>query len=235
MVYMPNTFNFLTVFSKTKYVYFNILSLNCLHCLMNKKWRPVKRGPLDEGINLFIHVVFFLDNGEMIVLSDLRKFAKIELWKTDDLLHAKEFNALGPEPLEKSFTFKKFEKLFKNKKGKVKQVITVPEFIAGVGNIYSNEALWWSKIHPQKNVSALSKKELKLLYNAIRKVLLAGVRLGGDSFSDYRNIDGKKGNFAMERKVYKREKQKCFRCKAIIKRIKFGGRSAFFCPKCQKL
>ncbi len=201
----------------------------------NGKCKPVKRGPLDDKINLFIHTLFTLNNGEMIALSDVRKFAKIELWKTEDLLNSKEFKGLGPEPLEKDFTFEKFEKLFKNKKGKVKQVIMVPEFIAGIGNIYSSEALWWSKIHPQKDVSKLNKKELKLFYNSIKKVLLKGLELGGDSFSDYRNVDGKKGAFDGIKKVYQREKQPCFRCKTSIERILVGARSAFFCPNCQAL
>jgi formamidopyrimidine-DNA glycosylase len=109
----------------------------------------------------------------------------------------------------------------------------VPEFISGIGNIYSSEALWWAKIHPQKDVSKLSQSELKSLYRSIKKVLEAGIRLGGESFSDYRDIDGKKGYFDDERKAYQREGQKCVRCKTIIKRIKLGGRSAFFCPICQ--
>lgn len=203
--------------------------------MTNGKWKPEKRGPLDEKINLFIHILFFLDNGQMIALSDIRKFAKIELWKTKDLLNSKEFKSLGPEPLEKSFTFKKFEELLKNKKGKIKQVLMNPEVIVGIGNIYSNEALWWARIHPQKEVSKLSKKELKALYSAIRKVLLAGIKLGGESFSDYRNVEGGKGHFDTERKVYRREKEKCARCKTIIQRLKFGGRSAFFCHNCQQL
>ena len=196
---------------------------------------PIKKGPLEEKINTFIHLLFTLDNGKMIALSDVRKFAKAELWKTEDLLSSDEFKNLGPEPLEKNFTFAKFKEALKGKKGKVKQVIMVPEVIAGIGNIYSNEALWWAKIHPQKDVSKLSDVQLKLLYYSIIKVLLAGVKLGGESFSDYRNIDGKKGHFDDERKVYKREKQKCARCKTLIILLKFGGRSAFFCPKCQRL
>jgi len=199
------------------------------------KWKPVKRGPLDEKINLFIHIVFFLDNKRMIALSDLRKFAKVELWKTKDLLRAKEFKDLGPEPLEKDFTFKKFKECLKDKKGKIKQVLMDPNIIAGIGNIYSNEALWWAKINPQKSALKLTEKELKLLYRSIKKVLLTGIKLGGESFSDYRNVDGKKGSFDDERKVYKRERQKCFRCKTPVQRLKFGGRSAFFCPQCQKL
>ncbi len=201
---------------------------------INNKWQPVKKGPLEEKINTFLHVIFFLENGEMIALSDVRKFAKIELWKTEDLLNSKEFNKLGPEPLDKSFTFEKFKEVLKGKKGKIKQVLMDPEVIAGIGNIYSNEALWWAKINPQKSTLKLNPKELKLLYDSVRKVLLAGVRLGGESFSDYRNVEGKKGHFDDERKVYKKEKEKCSRCSTQIKRLKFGGRSAFFCPKCQK-
>ena len=109
------------------------------------------------------------------------------------------------------------------------------EVISGVGNIYASEALWWAKIHPQKETSKLTQKELNLLYQSIKRVLHKGIELGGESFSDYRNVEGKKGNFDDERKAYKREGQKCFRCKTIIKRLKFGGRSAFFCPQCQKL
>ena len=215
--------------------------------LDNGKWKPVKKGPLDEKINLFIHVLFFLDDRQMIALSDLRKFAKIELWKTEDLLRSKEFKDLGPEPLEKGFTFKKFKECLKipssspdplghygaGKKGKIKQVLMDPNVIAGIGNIYSNEALWWAKINPQKGALKLTEKELKSLYRSIKKVLVAGIKLGGESFSDYRNVEGRKGNFDDERKVYQREGQKCFRCKTPIQRLKFGGRSAFFCPHCQ--
>jgi len=203
--------------------------------IKNKEWHPLQKGPLEDKNNKYIHIIFFLDNKKMIALSDVRKFAKIELWKTRELLNSKEFNKLGPEPLEKSFTFEKFKKIMTGKTGKAKQVIMNPEVIAGIGNIYSNEALWRAKIHPEKNIGKLSKSETKLLYQAIKDVLRIGVKLGGESFSDYRKPDGSKGDFDTERRVYKREGQKCYRCKAKIKRIKFGGRSAFFCPSCQKI
>lgn len=209
-----------------------------------KKWIPKKDGPLSDPYNRFIHIIFFFDNSKMMALSDARKFAKIELQKTDDLLNSKEFKNLGPEPLEKSFTFEKFKKILENKKtakgeprqrrGRVKQVIMDPVVIAGIGNIYASEALWQAKIYPEKNVAKLTKKEVKSLYQAIKKVLTLGIKLGGDSFSDYRKPDGTKGDFNTKRKVYKREGQNCSRCKTKIKRIKFGGRSAFYCPYCQK-
>lgn len=202
---------------------------------IGNNWKPEKEGLLSDPYNRFLHVIFIFDNGLMLALSDARKFAKVELWKTEELLNSKEFLLLGPEPLEKSFTFDKFKERLKDKKGKIKQVIMDPAVIAGVGNIYSSEALWLAKIHPEKNTNKLSEQELKNLFDAIIKILSLAVSLGGESFSDYRNIDGGKGDFDDERKVYKREKQLCERCKTPIKRIHFGGRSAFYCPTCQKI
>jgi formamidopyrimidine-DNA glycosylase len=203
--------------------------------LKDGKWEAPEKSALKDPYNRFLHLIFFLDDGKMLALSDARKFAKVELWKTEDLLNSEEFKNIGPEPLDKSFTFEKFKEIFRNKKGRVKQVIMNPEVIAGVGNIYASEALWQAKIHPEKNVAKLNEKELKSLYDGIQKVLLLGIKLGGESFSDYRKPDGTKGDFDTERKAYKREGQKCHRCGTKIKRIKFGGRSSFFCPHCQKL
>jgi formamidopyrimidine-DNA glycosylase len=202
----------------------------------NNVWKPEDgKSPLNDPYNRFLHLIFFLNNKEMMALSDARKFAKVELWKTEELLNSKEFKNIGPEPLEKGFTFEKFQEILRGKKGKIKQIIMNPEIIAGIGNIYASEALWVAKIHPEKNVASLDKKELKSLYEAIQKVLTLGVKLGGESFSDYRKPDGTKGDFDTERKVYKREGQKCHRCGEKIKRLKVAQRSAFFCPHCQKL
>jgi formamidopyrimidine-DNA glycosylase len=198
-------------------------------------WQPKGNEALKEKLNGYLHIIFFLDNGKMIALSDLRKFAKVELWETEEFLKSKEFLGWGPEPLEKGFTLEKFKAAVKHKKGKIKQVMMEPKVIAGIGNIYSSEALWWAKIHPQKSAATLTDKELAELYKAVKKVLKAGIDFGGDSFSDYRNVDGQKGTFEGRKKVYQREGEKCHRCKTPIKRIMFAGRSAFFCPKCQTL
>lgn len=203
--------------------------------LLNGKWEPAGKGPLNDPYNRFLHLIFFFDDGRMMALSDARKFAKVELWETKDLLNSEEFNKIGPEPLDKNFTLPKFIGILKNRKGKIKQILMNPEIIAGIGNIYSSEILWQAKVHPEKNVAKLNNKELKLIYRAIKKVLKVAVKLGGESFSDYRKPDGSKGNFDTERKAYRRGGQKCHRCGTKIKRIKFGGRSAFFCPYCQRL
>lgn len=211
------------------------------HLLLGKwnlekgKWVAEEDGPLcTDPMNGFLHIVFFLDDGRQIALSDLRKFAKVEVWDRKELEESKEYKDLGPEPLEKDFTFEKFEKLFEKKKGKVKQVLMDQNFIAGIGNIYASEILFDRKIHPEEDVSRLDRKDLKRIYDATRKILLKSIELKGDSFSDFRTVYGEKGKTQEVVKVYGKEGKKCPRCGETIKRIKQGGRSSFFCPACQK-
>jgi len=208
------------------------------HLLLGKwefkegKWIP-PAGPLAEKINTYIHLLFTLDNGQMLALSDLRKFAKVEFWDNEGL--KKEMGSFGPEPLENDFTFEKFhECLSKKRKGKIKQVLMNQTVIAGIGNIYSDEILWQAKICPFKDVSKLkTDEELKEIYQAMKEILAKAIKLGGESISDFRRISGKKGYFDKERKVYRREGKPCPRCSTKIKRTKLGGRSAHYCPNCQ--
>lgn len=197
----------------------------------DNKWQPPP-GPLSEKINTYIHLLFTFDDGQQLALSDLRKFAKVELLNKDEL--RKELSSFGPEPLDKGFTFKKFQEILKNKKGKIKQVLMDQTVIAGIGNIYSDETLWEAEVHPFKDVSKLSEEELKKIYQAMKKILGRAIKVKGESISDFRRISGEKGGFDPLRKVYRREGEKCSRCGAIIKRIKLAGRSAHFCPQCQK-
>lgn len=211
------------------------------HLLLGKwklekgRWVAEEDGPLlSDPMNGFIHIVFSLDDGRQMALSDLRKFAKVEVWDRKELEESKEYKDLGPEPLEKDFTFDKFENLFVKKKGKIKQVLMDQNFIAGIGNIYASEILFDAKIHPEEDVSMLDKKDLKRIYDATRKILLKSIELKGDSFSDFRTVYGEKGKTQEVVKVYGKEGKKCPRCGGDIKRIKQGGRSSFFCPACQK-
>jgi len=211
------------------------------HLLLGKwqqkegKWEATIPGPLKEDpMNKFLHLIFWLDNNQMLALSDLRKFAKVELLNKDTL--EKELSSFGPEPLDKDFTFEKFkEVLDKKRKGKIKQVLMDQEVIAGIGNIYSDEILWKAKIHPFKEIKQLSDEEIKRIYNAMREILPKAIKLGGESISDFRRISGQRGYFDKERKVYRREGEKCSRCGTIIKRVKLASRSAHFCPHCQQL
>ena len=210
------------------------------------KWISLIKGPIKEDpMNRFLHLIFWLNNGFQLALCDLRKFAKVELWDSNDFKKSESIINLGPEPLEKSFTFNKFKECFKNKKavngeprirrGKIKKVLMDQNVISGIGNIYADEILWETKIHPLFEVSKLDNKKLRKIYIATRKILKEAIKLGGTSISDFRKLSGEKGLFGEKRMAYKREKKECYRCKTIIKRIKVGGRSSCFCPRCQKL
>ena len=194
-------------------------------------WEPETPGPLKEKINRYIHLMFYLDGGKMLALSDLRKFAKIELARTEEI--QEELKALGPDPLR--IDFKEFKKRFTAKKGKIKQVLMNQEVISGVGNVYSDEALFEAKVHPFKEISKLKENDLKRIFQALKKVLKKAIKAGGESFSDFRDLEGKKGGFDPFIKVYRREGENCLRCGTVIKRLKLAGRSAHFCPKCQTL
>jgi formamidopyrimidine-DNA glycosylase len=210
------------------------------HLLLGKwkfekeKWVAEKEGPLLlDPMNRFLHVIFLLDDKRQLALSDARKFAKIELWKKEELEKSEEFLKIGPEPLEEYFTFEKFEKLFEKKKGKIKQVLMDQNFISGIGNIYASEILFEAKIHPEDDVSKLTKEDLKRIYKAMRRILEKSIELKGDSFSDFRTIYGEKGKTQEIVRVYQKEGEKCYHCSGVVKRIVQGGRSSFFCPKCQ--
>jgi len=196
------------------------------------KWLTSEE-PLSEKVNSYIHLLFALDNGLMLALSDLRKFAKVELWKTKELDVAPDINKLGPEPFDKSLTFRRFCDIISCKQGKIKQILMDQKVIAGIGNIYSDEILFDAKIHPFRRVSQLTQRDIKRIYTAMRRILKKAILLRGESISDFRDTAGEKGYFDKARKVYRREGEPCPRCGTEIKRVKMGGRSAHYCPACQ--
>ncbi len=152
------------------------------------EWLPPKLGPLRDPYNRYIHLAFTLSDGNTLVLSDARKFAKVLVFDTDAIHVFPDLKKLGPEPLEKEFTFSIFkERILKKPKGKIKTVLMDQELIAGIGNIYSDEALWMTGIHPLSQVEKIKEKDLKNLYQNILKVLkgCAGIvkriKVGGRS------------------------------------------------------
>ncbi len=206
----------------------------------NKKtnsWTPTEDGPLRDPFNRFIHFAITLSNGKHLVMSDTRKFAKVTLIETPKLSESSHLKRLGPEPLEKDFTRKLFkERLNKKPNGRIKNTLMMPEIIAGVGNIYSDEALWASGIHPETLVKNIPDDRMKLLHKSVIEVLKKGIDFGGDSMSDYRNIYGEKGQFQGKHNAYRKTGTKCARknCKGIITRKMVGGRSSHFCSIHQK-
>ncbi len=186
----------------------------------------------------FVRLKFTLDNGKTLAFSDMRKFAKVTLLQTKTMHDSIHLAGLGPEPLNPKFDFLKFKtRLLTKPKGKVKQVLMDPYVVAGIGNIYSDEILWRAGVHPLSRVDKIPDKNLKLAFTAMKEVLKKGIDFGGDSMSDYKNINGEKGQFQDHHQAYKRNKQKCLKrgCKGILERVVVGARSAHFCPVHQVL
>ena len=192
----------------------------------------------EDPFNAHIRLHFTFDNKKHLYLSDLRKFAKVTLLDTDKLEESFHLQTLGPEPLDKKFTYKIFrERLLKRPKGRIKQVLMNPEIIAGIGNIYSDEILWRAYVHPLSLVGKIPEKNLKLMFKTTKETLRKGIDLGGDSMSDYRNIYGERGKFQDHHSAYQKHKTKCLKknCSGILEKIRIAARSAHFCPVHQKL
>jgi len=193
-------------------------------------------GPLKEKVNGYIHLIFYLNNGWQLALSDLRKFAKVLFGKKEEIEKLPDLTELGPEPLDKEFKFIKFAKLIRLEKRKIKQVLMDQKIIVGIGNIYADEILFEAKIHPFKPADKLKEGEIKKIYLAMKKILGKAIILRRTSTSDFRDISGAAGKYGEKLLVYRKEGESCpRRCGGVVKRVKIGGRSAHFCPACQKL
>lgn len=190
---------------------------------------------VNDPYNRYIHIIFYLNNGQMLALSDLRKFAKAVLGTKEQIENLPELLKLGPEANDPNLSLEKFKALILKERRKIKQVLMDPEAIAGIGNIYSDEILWQARIHPFRPANKLQDKEIKAMYSAMKSILAKALKLRGTSSSDYRDTAGKKGGYDLVRLAYDREGEPCKRCGTKIIRKKIGGRSAHFCPRCQKL
>lgn len=187
---------------------------------------------LSDRVNQFIHFALYLDTGEVLAFSDMRKFGWVKLLTEKEL--DETFACLGPEPLDKDFTLEKLKEILSKKRGAIKKILLEQDTIAGIGNIYGDEILYKAGILPFREVQSLSTEEIENLYKAIKEVLATAVKLRGTSTSDYRDTSGKKGIYGDIRKVYRRTGELCPECAMPVERQKIAGRSAHFCRVCQK-
>lgn len=190
------------------------------------------------------HAIFEIDGGRLFY-NDLRQFGWIKVVESSKLKVQSEIAKLGPEPFDfaqgkplanKDFTVDYLQKIFSKTSKPIKLVLMDQEKIAGVGNIYANDALFEAGIIPTRPANKLSKEETGNLREAIIKVLEEGLKYGGSSAADeaYVRPDGTPGSYQEHFRVYQRDGQKCLRCGGVIKRISLGGRGTFYCPSCQK-
>lgn len=180
-------------------------------------------------------VIFGLKDGSKLYFNDQRKFGWIKLVPTKEVNQDKLLSRLGPEPLGYHFDVEEFVTAVKRRKASIKAVLLDQDAVAGVGNIYADEALHKAKIHPRKKAHRVSKSKLKDLHQAIIDVMKDSLQYGGTTFTNYVNHLGKQGDYLEHARVFRREGEPCPVCGTPIKKIKVAGRGTHVCPKCQKM
>lgn len=188
-----------------------------------------------ENLDKYSCIIYHLDNGNRLIYADIRRLGTLDLINIKESSRLKGLSNLGAEPLSKEFTVEYLQQCLTKSKGKIKPLLLNQKYVAGLGNIYVDEALAISKIHPERMANALSKREVVKLHEAINIVIDEGIRDGGTSFRDYRNGLGEKGEHQDKLYVYNRQGQKCRFCQSKITKIILNGRGTHFCPECQKL
>ncbi len=195
----------------------------------------------ETGGDRHVHHVFALSDGMELRIRDTRKFGRLGLYRRNEagrVLGADEavelFAGHGPEPLDPSFTLAAFRKRLRARRGRLKPLLLDQSFVAGIGNIYADEALWLARLHPLRRADSLTPAAERRLYRAIHSVLTEAIERRGSSIDDYTSLDGD-GQMQHHLRVYGRTGRPCYRCRRPIRRIVLGARGTHFCSWCQRL
>lgn len=200
------------------------------HLYFKKKTEPIEKHDL---VLFDFKSVSNKQNNYHLRFNDYRRFGRLRLFLNSELLNQRGLKELGPEPLEISKN--DFVNLFKQSKRMIKPALLDQSFIAGIGNIYADEALHASKINPKRITSTVSTKKLNELHRHIQRILKSAIKNMGSSVDTYAGVNGKPGGFQRYLKAYNNEGNPCQFCSTLIIREKIGSRSAHYCPRCQKL
>ncbi|MFN2117122.1 MAG: bifunctional DNA-formamidopyrimidine glycosylase/DNA-(apurinic or apyrimidinic site) lyase [Candidatus Promineifilaceae bacterium] len=186
--------------------------------------------PAQTPADKHTHTIFELANGQELRFRDTRKFGRVYLVSN----HKDVVGKLGPEPLDKGFTVETLADILDGKSRLLKPFLLDQTMIAGIGNIYADEALFYAGLKPGRKTDTLDALEIKKLHEGIQYVLQLGIRREGATISTYLKPDGEKGSMQEDVKVFRRTGEPCFRCGEPIQRIILGGRSTHYCENCQK-
>ena len=185
---------------------------------------------LGKEIEKSARVILRLSDTRSLNICDSRVLGEIRL--SDNWHNLPIIKKMGPEPL--GLGRREFIKLFEGRKAKIKPLLMDQHLLAGIGNIYAQEALFCAGIHPERKAGLIKKEHLGRVYDCLHVILKEAIKRNGSSIDTYRRIDGEKGGYKPFLKVYQRENAPCLKCKAFIKRGVIGGRGTYFCPACQK-
>jgi formamidopyrimidine-DNA glycosylase len=186
--------------------------------------------PATRPIDPYERLALALDDGRELRFRDIRKFGRVGLYAPGQ----DPFAEVGPEPLDPAFTLRAFRARIRGRRARLKPLLVDQAFLAGVGNIYADEALWRSKLHPLRSAASLRPADERRLYRALIAILTEAVERRGSSIDDYTAPDGD-GEMQERLDVYQRTGQPCLRCGHPVRRIVIGIRSTHFCSFCQRL
>jgi formamidopyrimidine-DNA glycosylase len=189
----------------------------------------------DQPLPPYPHVVFYLDDDRKLVFCDMRQFGRMRLLPTQKLFTLPQIEALAPEPLTDDFSLDYFLETLSKSRRSLKQLLLDQTRILGLGNIYASEALFLARISPLKPADSLSKKRALRLHEAIRDILQEAIDAGSTLRIDLTDGDGSYfGTTERFWRVYERAGEPCVNCGAPIRRVVQGGRSTYYCPRCQR-
>lgn len=189
--------------------------------------------PDADGDQPYVRVRFALDDGSTMLFADPRRFGTGLVLLGDSARDEYFSTRLGVEPLSPDFTPQALQVLAKGRRSPVKAFLLSQERIAGVGNIYADEALFRARIHPLRPVGTLKRQQIEALHAAVIESLEAGIDARGASIDDFRHTDGARGSFQDRFLVHRREGEPCPRCGKTIVKLRAAGRGTYICPKCQ--
>ncbi|WP_010651125.1 DNA-formamidopyrimidine glycosylase [Oceanobacillus massiliensis] len=187
-----------------------------------------------EPVKKHTHVIFTFTDGEELRYNDVRKFGTMHVFQKGEEFQNKPLNQLGPDPFDDAFTFDYFYQKLKKTERFIKSALLDQTIVTGLGNIYVDETLFKSGVHPLKRASKLTKKEIKLIQEQAIATLKDAVRAGGTTIRSYVNSQGDMGMFQQELFVYGQDQKPCKNCGTEITKMKVGGRGTHICPTCQK-
>lgn len=179
------------------------------------------------------HVIFRFKDDSELHYNDVRKFGRMEYLETDQLLNYFEARQIGPEPVATEFKLDEFSEQLNKSKQNIKAALLSQKYVAGLGNIYVDEVLFRTGIHPLIKADKLNKQQVKALYSDIIKVIEEAIEAGGSSIRTYRNTVGESGNYQKQLKVYGRTNEPCVKCQTPIEKIRVAQRGTHICPRCQ--
>jgi formamidopyrimidine-DNA glycosylase len=190
--------------------------------------------PEDEPYDKHTHVIFHFTDGSSLRYKDVRKFGTMHLYRKGEEFHLPPLKGLGPEPFDKEFHASYLYQKLKQTDRVIKLVLLDQSVVVGLGNIYVDEALFRSKIHPLRKASRIKKKECTKLVEEIKNTLTEAIQAGGTTIRSYLNSLGEIGMFQLQLYAYGQEGKACKHCGTLIEKMKVGGRGTHYCPNCQK-